>query len=317
MSKLKSKLGIYVPVYGGWLRNIAQEEEVSYRNAEAAVLKAEKIGIESIWVPDHFLNPIKGERADLLEAWTTLTALAAVTKKVELFHTCICQGFRYPAILAKMCATLSDISDGRFRLSLGAGWFKREFEAYGVPWYEHDDRIDRSREQLEIMKGLWTEKRFTYKGKYYEITNGILEPKPKTKIAVWWAGESEKSRELAADVADGWLIRGSTMEKLREKIADMGRRIGEKGRSGIQYAVTGQFLIAETDKEAQEKLETKLQGDKIVAKTIIETGFIGSPETVSEKINNTSRLGIDYIILLAAPTIDALDMLSEKLLPIL
>jgi FMNH2-dependent dimethyl sulfone monooxygenase len=317
MSKLKSKLGIYVPIYGGWLRNVAQEEEVSYRNAEAAVLKAEKIGIGSIWVPDHFLNPIKGERAGLLEAWTTLTALAAVTKKVELFHTCICQGFRYPAILAKMCATLSDISNSRFQLSLGAGWFKREFEAYGVPWHEHDDRIDRSREQLEIMKGLWTEETFTYKGKYYEITNGILEPKPKKKIPIWWAGESEKSRKLTADVADGWLMRGSTMEKLRDKIVDMRKRIGEKGRSQIQYAVTGQFLIADTDKKAQEKLETILQGDKNVAKTTTETGFIGSPETVSEKINNISKLGIDYIILLAAPTIDALNIMSKKLLPIL
>jgi alkanesulfonate monooxygenase SsuD/methylene tetrahydromethanopterin reductase-like flavin-dependent oxidoreductase (luciferase family) len=107
------------------------------------------------------------------------------------------------------------------------------------------------------------------------------------------------------------------MEKLRDKIADMRKRIGEKGRSQIQYAVTGQFLIADTDKKAQEKLETILQGEKNVAKTTTETGFIGSPETVSEKINNISKLGIDYIILLAAPTIDALNIMSKKLLPIL
>jgi FMNH2-dependent dimethyl sulfone monooxygenase len=115
-----------------------------------------------------------------------------------------------------MCATLSDISNGRFRLSLGAGWFKREFEAYGVPWHDHDDRIDRAREQLEIIKGLWVKHVFNYKGKYYGIDNGILEPKPAKEIPVWWAGESEKSRELVADMADGWLIGNSTEEQLKE-----------------------------------------------------------------------------------------------------
>ena len=151
----------------------------------------------------------RASREKSLEAWTTLTALAAITRKVELFHTTLCQGFRYPAVLAKMCATLDDVSNGRFRFALGAGWFKREFQSYGVPWDEdHDTRIDRAREQIEIIKALWTQPTTNYKGRFYEIVNGVLEPKPlqKPHPPIWWGGQSEKSRQLVADLADGWLM---------------------------------------------------------------------------------------------------------------
>jgi len=316
--KLEAKLGIYIPVYGGWLRNIPfEEKEVSYEYAKLAALKAEEIGLESIWVPDHLLNPIKGENMGCLEAWTTLAALASVTKRMELFHTTLCQGFRYPAVLAKMCVALSDISHGRFRLNLGAGWLRREFEAYGLSWHEHDDRIDRAREQLEIIKGLWTKRVFSYKGKHYEIKNGVLEPKPKEEIPVWWAGESEKSRELTADMADGWLMGNSSVEQIREKIADMEKRLEKRGRSKIQYAVPGHFFVDEKDKKARDRVKSLLLGYPASLNRVLETSFVGSPETVTEKIENISEIGINYIIFQAAPTPEALEILKEKILPLL
>lgn len=315
---MEAKLGIYIPTYGGWLRNVPLEEkEVSYENAKVAALKAEQIGIESIWVPDHLLNPIKGESSGCLEAWTTLTALAAITKRVELFHTTLCQSFRYPAVLAKMCVTLSDISKGRFRLSLGAGWFRREFEAYGVPWHDHDDRIDRSREQVEIMERLWTKRVFSYKGKYYEIKDGVLESKPEEKIPVWWAGESEKSRELTADLADGWLMGNSTEEQIKEKVADMEKRLKRRGRSKIQYAVPGHIFVDDEDKKAQERVKKLLRGNAATWDRVFETGFVGSPETVAEKIEKISETGVNYIVFQAAPTTEVLDILKEKILPLL
>lgn len=315
---MEAKLGIYIPTYGGWLRNIPLEEkDVSYENAEAAALKAEQIGIESIWVPDHLLNPIKEESTGCLEAWTTLTALAAITKRVELFHTTLCQSFRYPAVLAKMCVTLSDISKGRFRLSLGAGWFKREFEAYGVPWHDHDDRIDRAREQVEIIERLWTKRVFSFKGKYYEIKDGVLEPKPEKEIPVWWAGESEKSRELTADLADGWLMGNSTEEQIKEKITDMEKRLKRRGRSNIQYAVPGHIFVDEGDKKAQERVKNLLRGNTATLNRVLETGFVGSPETVAEKIQKISETGVNYIIFQAAPTTDVLDVIKEKILSLL
>jgi FMNH2-dependent dimethyl sulfone monooxygenase len=217
---MKAKLGVYAPVYGGWVRGVKEKEaEPSYRYAADSAKKAEDIGIHSIWVPDHMLNPIKGEREPSLEAWTTLTAFAAMTKRIELFHTTLCQGFRYPAVLAKMAATLDDVSGGRFRFAIGAGWYQREFQAFGAPWYDHDTKIDVAREQIEIIKSLWTKPTTNYKGKFYEIVDGVLEPKPlqRPHPPIWWGGESKKSMELTADLADGWLMSASTIEEAEEK----------------------------------------------------------------------------------------------------
>ncbi len=202
-------------------------------------------------------------------------------------------------------------------MSLGAGWFKREFEAYGIPWHDHDDRIDRAREQVEIIERLWTKRVFSYKGKYYEIKDGVLEPKPKEEIPVWWAGESEKSRELTADLTDGWLMGNSTEEQIKEKIADMEKRLKRRGRSNIQYAVPGHIFVDDEDKKAQERVKNLLRGNAAALNRVLETGFVGSPETVAEKIEKITETGVNYIIFQAAPATDVLDILKEKILPLL
>jgi len=93
-----------------------------------------------------------------LEAWTLAAAIAEVTKRVIIAHTTLCEAFRYPAVLAKQAATLNEVSNGRFWLSIGAGWFKREYEAYGLPFYSHDEQVARARETVQIIKRLKEER---------------------------------------------------------------------------------------------------------------------------------------------------------------
>jgi FMNH2-dependent dimethyl sulfone monooxygenase len=311
---------IYVPLYGGWLRGVDEgENEPTFEYASTVAIKAEKMGIESIWVPDHLLNPLKGESANSLEAWTTITGLAALTSKVELFHTTLCQGFRYPAVLAKMGATFDDVSRGRFRFSLGAGWYEREFQAYGAPWDEHDARIARAREQIEIIKSLWTKPKTNYKGHYFELIDGILEPKPiqKPHPPIWWGGESEESRNLTADLADGWLISASTLEGAGEKVRDMAERLDERGRKPIQISIPGHIFMGKTDEEARDRVE-KLTGDNSrLAEPILERGFVGSPETVADRVQRLSDIGIDYVIFQVSPALVALKEIEESLIPLL
>jgi FMNH2-dependent dimethyl sulfone monooxygenase len=317
---LKAKLGVYAPVYGGWLRGTQKEDEYpNYSYAEKSVLKAEEIGIKSIWVPDHMLNPMKGEKNGSLEAWTLLTALAAKTKSVELFHTTLCQGFRYPAVLAKMCATLDDISEGRFRFSFGAGWFEREFRSYGVPWHDHDTRIDRSREQIEILKSMWTKPVTCYKGRFYEIDEGVLEPKPvqKPHPPIWWGGQSPKSRELVADLADGWLMGASTLKEAGEKIGDMRRRLDERGRDEILYAIPGRIYMGDSDDSAEDYLKGFIGDNRVLYESIIQRGFVGSPETIVERIHRLEDLGFNYIIFQISPAMESLEKIEKQLLPIL
>jgi FMNH2-dependent dimethyl sulfone monooxygenase len=317
---LKAKLGVYIPVYGGWLRGVEEgENEPTFKYASEAALKAENMGIDSIWVPDHLLNPMKGESAGSLEAWTTLTALATLTSRVELFHTTLCQGFRYPAVLAKMGTTLDDISEGRFRFALGAGWFEREFQAYGSPWHDHDTRIARAREQIEIVKALWTQPTTNYKGRFFEITNGIVEPKPiqKPHPPVWWGGESEESRRLVADLADGWLISASTLQGAEDKVMDMAKRLDKRGREEIQFSIPGRIYMGRTDEEARKRVEKLARGNPNLVKAIIDKGFVGSPQAVAERVQGLWDLGFDYVVFQASPALRVLDEIEESLLPLL
>jgi FMNH2-dependent dimethyl sulfone monooxygenase len=315
VKRMNANIGVYIPMYGGWIRGAPLQEEVTFKNAQKTALLAEKIGLSSIWVPDHLLNPIKGYDAPSLEAWTTLTAIAAGTQHIELYHTTICQGVRYPAVLAKMCATLQDVANGRFRLSLGAGWFHREFLAYGLPWEEHDARIDRSREQIEIVTRLWTEPTVNYHGTYYTLTDGCLEPKP-SSIPLWWGGESEPSRELAADHCDGWLMSSSTLTEGHEKITDMNERRAQRGKRSMQYACPGFLVIERTDEQAEQVIRYRTGNTKAFNR-MMATGYIGSPETVAEKIRAREATGIDYIIFQCAPTIATLQRFYEDVLPLL
>jgi FMNH2-dependent dimethyl sulfone monooxygenase len=302
------KLGCYMPMYGGWFRTEKLEEpDVSFNNVKEAALKAEDLGFDSIWVPDHLLNPLKGESSPTLEAWTTLTALAVLTKRVKLAHTTLCQGFRNPAVLAKKSATLSEISKGRFILSIGAGWYKREFEAYGAPWYDHDQRVDRTREQIEILKSLWTKKETNYNGQYFTIDKGVLEPKPNPVPEIWYGGESEASKSLLKDHCEGWLIYPSTPKDIKEKILFINKEANRK----IQVVGSSQVNVGKTDEEAKNKLKTFAGGNINVINHVLNTGIVGSPDSVENKLNEFRETGLDHLLLQFSQTVADLEFFEN------
>ena len=156
-----------------------------------------------------------------------MTALGARTKNVRLGFSVLIPAFRQPSVLAKMGSTLDIISGGRLIMSLGAGWFKQEYEAYGIPWEEHDDRVAREREAALVMKALWTLSAASFNGKYYHIKDAVVEPKPlqKPHPPIWISGNSPKTMELVSELADGWFMRGPLSEKLRENIASVKKAV--------------------------------------------------------------------------------------------
>lgn len=318
---------MYLPVYGGWLAShessraqaggtyfIGEEEKLpTYAYVKQVALEAEKIGIDSLWIPDHVLNPIKGDRAPSLESWTLATAIAEATERMIIAHTTLCEAFRYPAVLAKQATTLNDISNGRFWLSIGAGWFKREYEAYGLPFYEHDDRVDRAKEAIQIIRRLWEEDSVTFSGKYYSISNGILEPKPDPRPPIWYAGTSEASRNLVAEEADGWLMSGCSLEKAQKNIADMYERLKKKGRSEIEFAIPCLTFTRDTDEEAKKCVDQKTGGRKDLLDRILDTGLVGSRETVVQKIKQLESIGINHVLLQLTPTLIELQEVKKVL----
>jgi FMNH2-dependent dimethyl sulfone monooxygenase len=331
MAKKGVKIGIYLPVYGGWLPvkksgkaaadgayyRGESEETPTYQYVKKVALKAEEIGVDSLWIPDHMLNPIKGESAPSLEAWTLATAIAEATERVTIAHTTLCEAFRYPAVLAKMAATLAEISEGRFWLSIGAGWYRREYEAYGLPFYEHDQRVERAGEAIEIIKKLWREDRVTFRGNYYSITDCILEPKLEPVPPVWYAGFSEASRRIIAEKADSWLMRGCSVEEAKSSVEDMLRRLEEKGKQqDFEFAIPALTFIRESDEEAIEYMKEITGGRKNVLDRTLDTGLIGSPETIAEKIERFEEIGMNHVLLQLTPTLKELKNV-QKLLEVL
>lgn len=324
------KIGIYLPIYGGWFPisrsgkaqnnkarlNHEEEKPPTYDYVKKAALEAEKIGIDSLWIPDHLLNPIKGEHAPSLEAWTLATAIAETTMRVKIVHTTLCEAFRYPAVLAKQAATLSEISNGRFWLSIGAGWYQREYEAYGLPFFKHDDRVDRAKEAIQIIKKLWQDDNVNYKGKYYSIIKGTVEPKPKPIPHIWYAGMSEASLELIAKEADGWLMRGCSTDDAKKHVEEMKMRLRNKGRSKVEIAIPGMTFIRDTDEEARNYVEYVSGNQKDVLDHTLSTGLLGSPENIAQKIRELEAMGISHVIFQLTPTLEELKNV-RKVLPIL
>ena len=145
---------------------------------------AEKLGFESYWLMDHFYElPVHGSTDEpFLDAWTLLPAIAAVTERIRIGPMVSPVGYRSPALLARMAASLDHISGGRLNFGFGAGGYKPEYLAYGYTFDEPGSvRLAQMREALELMVTMWTQPRATYQGEYFRIEHAILEPKPLQK----------------------------------------------------------------------------------------------------------------------------------------
>ena len=167
--------------------------------------EAEDGGVDSLWVSDHFFyrapDAAVGEEDGGHEAWTLLSALAATTSRVLLGPLVLATSFRPAAILAKMAATLDDVSGGRFILGLGCGWHEPEYEAFGYPF---DHRVGRFEEVLRIVGPLLRGERATAGGEWQGVRDAVLRPRPTHKVPILVAAKGERMLRLTAEHADAW-----------------------------------------------------------------------------------------------------------------
>ncbi|MGH2724342.1 MAG: LLM class flavin-dependent oxidoreductase [Actinomycetota bacterium] len=161
---------------------------------------AEDLGFDLVTVTDH----LPGTRPTH-ETWTLLTWLAAATERIGVGTNVLGLPYRHPAVTAKMAASLDRLSGGRLVLGLGAGGSNREFEAFGLPVREPKDKIDAFEEALWIIRGLWTEDAFTYRGRHYQVREATIEPKPDREIPVWLGTYGRRAVALTGRVAQGWI----------------------------------------------------------------------------------------------------------------
>ncbi len=176
------RYGFWLPVFGGWLRNIDDEQmPATWEYVRELVLRAEELGYDLTLIAELNLNDIKGVEADSLDALTTTAALAAVTKKLELM-VAVRPTFHNPALLAKQAANIDRISQvnggGRLTLNVVSSWWRDEATKYGIPFDEHDDRYARTSEWLDVLNGCWSGQGATFSGRFYDVKENVLSPKP-------------------------------------------------------------------------------------------------------------------------------------------
>jgi F420-dependent oxidoreductase-like protein len=287
---------------------------------------------ESIWVFDHFHTVPWPTQEATHEAWTLMAAFGAATSRVRLGQMCTCMGYRNPAYLAKVAATVDVISQGRAEMGIGAGWYEHEWRAYGYGFPKAGDRIGMLDEGVQIMRQLWTTGNATLDGKHYQVDGAICQPLPLQDggIPLWIAGGGEKKTlRIAAQYADYTNFDGSPegfsrkSEILRQHCQDVGTDFDQITRSA-NYNV----ILGETDKDVQDRIawmkDHLLRAgvpQEIAENRVNEFAngmLVGTPEVIAERLAEVGKLGMTYAILNFAEVAydrTSLTLFTEKIAP--
>ena len=336
------RYGYWLPVFGGWLRNVADEKmAATWPYVKKLAQRSEQIGFDLTLIAELNLNDIKGVEAPSLDAWSTAAALAAVTEKLELM-VAVRPTFHLPALLAKQAANIDNISGGRLSLNVVSSWWADEAKKYGVAFEQHDDRYARTSEWLDVIDGVWSQDHFSFSGKHYRVDDNVLQPKPvgKPRPVIYAGGESPAAKELIAEKADAYLMHGDPPERVAEKIKDLSERRTKYKKEPLKFGVAGYAVVRETEKEAQEEVRritdvqqsaagyanyqqwiagTQLEQrvsleDYSVSNRGLRSGLVGTPEQLKERIAAFEAVGVDLVLLQFSPQMEEMEEFAGRVI---
>jgi FMNH2-dependent dimethyl sulfone monooxygenase len=344
MPKGKSRIrfGYWMPVFGGWLRNVEDEQmQASWGYVKRLARRSEEIGFDLSLVAELNLNDIKGVAAPSLDAWSTAAALAAITERLELM-VAVRPTFHSPALLAKQAANIDHISNGRLALNVVSSWWEQEARMYGVHFEKHDNRYARTSEWLDVVNGVWSESSFSFTGNYYSVENTVLEPKPvrKPRPPLYAGGESEAAKNLIAQKCDAYVMHGDPPEYVAAKIADMRERRERFRLPPMQFGVSGYAIVRETEAEATQELQRItdvkqnasgfanyqqwLSGTQLEQRMSVEeysvsnrglrSGLVGTPVQVQDRLGQFEVAGVDLVLLQFSPQLEEMERFGESVI---
>ena len=345
------RYGYWLPVFGGWLRNVEDEGmSASWDYVRRLARRSEEVGYDITLVAELLLNDIKGINAPSLDAWSTAAALAAVTERLELMIA-VRPSFHPPAILAKQAANIDRISNGRLSLNVVSAWWKDEARRFGAAFDEHDDRYARTKEWLDVVDGAWKMSSFNYRGRYYQHDDIVLEPKPisrpgRPRPTIYAGGESETAKSLIARQCDAYVMHGDPPERIAPKIADMRRRRDEASEQlgielpPLQFGVAAYTIVRDSAHEVKSEVgrltnvsegspgygnyrdwiaNTKLEQqvslqDYSVSNRGLRAGLIGTPDQVAERVTEFAEAGVDLLLLQCSPQLEEMERFAEEVI---
>jgi FMNH2-dependent dimethyl sulfone monooxygenase len=340
------RFGYWLPVFGGWLRNVADEGMAARWDYVARLARrSEELGFDLTLIAELNLNDIKGPEAPALDAWTTASALAAVTYRLELM-VAVRPTFHPPALLAKQAANIDHISNGRLALNVVSSWWADEARRYGVTFDEHEARYDRTAEWLAVVDGMWSQPRFSFRGDYYRVDDALLSPKPvrRPRPPIYAGGESEAAKRLIARTCDAYVMHGDPPDTIARKVADMTARrdAAGLGHTPLRFGAAGYVVCRGSEEAARREVaritdvrqsaagyanyedwvaNTRLEQrvsleDYSVSNRGLRSGLAGTPEQIAEQILEFEQAGVDLLLLQFSPQLEEMERFAEEVMPL-
>lgn len=344
---MDTKFAYWIPNVSGGLviTDWPMKTDWTYDYNKELAQTAEKVGFDYGLAQARFFGSYGAEKQ--LEALSVANALAANTEKLRLIGA-VHPGQWKPGPIANFVATADRISHGRFHLNVVSGWYKDEYTRFGEPWLDHDERYERSEEFINVLKGLWTQERFSYNGRFYQIDNAPCEPKPISSPDVFQGGNSARALKMAARVSDWLFMNGGSLKKIKSKIDEVKRYAAEFGTEPPKIGVNAFVICRDTEAEAKKELENIIEhatneavegfkeqvkqagqsspegegmwadsdfNDLVQYNDGFKTGLIGTKEQIIERIRQLDDIGVDLVLTGFLHFTDELPHFGNEIIP--
>jgi len=298
---MTARFGVFVPQ--GWRMDLnGIKDPVEQFEAMTNVAKVADAGTwDSIWVYDHFHTTPEPTLNSVFESWTISATLSRDTSRVHIGQMVNCNGYRNPALFAKIASTVDTASHGRLYAGYGAGWYEHEWRAYGYGFPETPDRMKAFREGVQIIHKMWTEDYPTFDGNYYSIDKPINEPKsgvPGRKIPLWIGGGGEQvTLKLVAQYADACNVGGGDADTVRHKLDVLQGHCEKVGRNYDEITKSTSFsfypmIDVSNAEQATATLRETMGG--LDMDTFKKRTTVATPAQIVESVQEVLDAGADY-----------------------
>ena len=297
------KFGVLVPQ--GWRMDLVgiSDPVEAYETMTRVAQTADELGYNSIWLFDHFHTVPVPTQELTFECWTSTAALARDTKNVRIGQMVTCNGYRNPALLAKIASTVDILSHGRLDFGIGAGWYEHEYKAYGYDYPDAPTRLRYMREAIQVILKMWSDEEAEYEGKYYQVHGAINQPKgvQKPHIPMLIGGAGEKvTLKLVAQYGDGCNISNLEPDATARKFEIIRQHCQELGRdyNAINRTVLLNCAVADTDEKALEKAKQAGYARNTGGEEHLRTrALVGTPDTIRKRLAEYEQVGVQEAIL--------------------
>jgi alkanesulfonate monooxygenase SsuD/methylene tetrahydromethanopterin reductase-like flavin-dependent oxidoreductase (luciferase family) len=300
---------------------IEGQEGVTWENWAAIAAACEEHGVEALFRSDHYISGTD-ETRPALDAWATISGLAARTTRLQLGTLVSPATFRHPSVLVRQAATADEISGGRVTLGMGAGWMQREHEAYGFDFGTAKERVAKFTEQLEIAHKLLHEERVDFEGAFYRLQDAPGLGRPDLPILVGGSAKPGTAKP-AALFADEYNTLFSTLDEVRARMAALDRACEEVDRdpATLRRSLMAPLVVGRDEREVLEsarRIGSRFNRDpQEVLDRYGQFGPVGTVEEAAVRLRALEEAGIQRVMLqhLAHEDLDTIALIGRELAP--